>query len=158
MKGQGSTEYLVIFAAVLVVALIVIFLLGQFTGFGRESLVDQSKGYWSGKKPIAITDWSVTTASGNDTITILLKNNDVEKIEIVNVTVTGGTSTKAFSINSNLTSGSTTTSTLSTLDVCSNTGDIAELSNVVIYYKKPSVSSSTTFAEAGTMPIRMQCG
>ena len=153
MKGQGSTEYLVIFAAVLVVALIVIFLLGQFTGFGRESLVDQSKGYWSGKKPIAITDWSVTTASGDDSITILFKNNDVEKIEIVNFSYSGGN----FAVNKNLTSGSTTAESFSA-DVCSNVGEIAELSDVVIYYKKPAVDSTTVFAEAGTMPIRVHCG
>ncbi len=154
MKGQGSTEYLVIFAAVLVVALIVIFLLGQFTGFGRESLVDQSKGYWTGKKPIAITDWSIqhgTTSSA----TFLVKNNDVEKIELVNITTNEG----VFSSGAgNITSGSTTTITgTTTAQVCANAGDIAELTDVVIYYKKPSVSTSTVFAEAGTMPIRVQC-
>ncbi len=54
MKGQGSTEYLVILAVVLVVALIVIGLLGQFTEFGSSGLEQQSKSYWQAATPFSI--------------------------------------------------------------------------------------------------------
>ena len=153
MKGQGSTEYLVIFAAVLVVALIVIFLLGQFSGFGRESLVDQSKGYWSGKKPVAVTDWTITAGANNNSVTMLLKNVDVQKIEVVDVNFSEG----SISVNTNLSSGGTTTASGTTSSsVCTNAGDIGELTDVVIYYRKPDVGT-TVFAEAGTVPLRAQC-
>ena len=156
MKGQGSTEYLVIFAAVLVVALIVIFLLGQFTGFGRESLVDQSKGYWSGKKPIAITDWTIAYGG---TQTFLLKNNDVQKVTVYNITTADYTfADTAGSIT--LASGATDTlddtETVSECDNSNEVGNVVEFTDVIIYYSKPEVGS-TVFAEAGTVPIRAYC-
>ena len=150
MKGQGSTEYLVIFAAVLVVALIVIFLLGQFTGFGRESLVDQSKAYWEGKKPLSIVEW---TFNSDGSATLILKNNDVEKVEFENITLDGYTA----GTPQNISPGGTTTVSYSAggLRTCTE-GEIVEYQNVAIAYKKPDLSSNI-FTEKGTVPLRGHC-
>ncbi len=68
MKGQGSTEYLVIFATALVVALIVISLLGGFVGFGIAGMEQQSQAYWRGITPFSIQ--SIKMTSGEATIAV----------------------------------------------------------------------------------------
>ncbi|MEW6528784.1 MAG: hypothetical protein AB1391_02760 [Candidatus Micrarchaeota archaeon] len=85
MKGQGSTEYLVILAVVLVVALIVIGLLGQFTGFGASGLEQQSNAYWQGAMPFSITDKRLDSTS----IRIVLVNKLATKLNVTNITFDG---------------------------------------------------------------------
>lgn len=85
MKGQGSTEYLVILAVVLVVALIVIGLLGNFTGFGTAGLEQQSKAYWQGTSPFSIVNAKV---SGNS-IDLEIKNQLTDRLTLKNVSFDG---------------------------------------------------------------------
>ncbi|MEW6528513.1 MAG: hypothetical protein AB1391_01345 [Candidatus Micrarchaeota archaeon] len=85
MKGQGSTEYLVILAVVLVVALIVIGLLGQFTGFGASGLEQQSNAYWQGAMPFSITDKRLNSTQ----IRIVLVNKLATKLNVTNITFDG---------------------------------------------------------------------
>ena len=56
MKAQGATEYLVLLAVVLIVALVSVALLGFFPGMASDAQMTQSKAYWSSASPIAITD------------------------------------------------------------------------------------------------------
>ncbi len=154
MKGQGSVEYLVIFAAVLIIAVIIVFLLGQFAGFSQQSLVDQSITYWSGQKPIAISDWSFS-ASGNDRF--VLVNRDITKIEVVSI----NTSEANYSVSATLSPGdSFVLSTATTVADCDAAGDVnqpVEQDNVVIYYRKPSIDPTEMFTQTGTVPIRGVC-
>jgi len=55
LRGQGATEYLVILGAVLLVALVIVSLLGWFPSLGGSTREQQSKSYWSGATPFAIT-------------------------------------------------------------------------------------------------------
>ncbi len=87
MKGQGSTEYLVILAVVLVVALIVIGLLGQFTGFSGAGLEQQSKAYWQGTQPFALQSVKIT----DTTIQLQMENRLATKINLTNITFDGQT-------------------------------------------------------------------
>jgi len=57
MKAQGATEYLVLLAVVLIVALVSVALLGFFPGMASDAQETQSKMYWQGASPIAITEW-----------------------------------------------------------------------------------------------------
>lgn len=57
MKAQGATEYLVLLAVVLIVALVSVALLGFFPGMSSDAQEAQSKAYWSGASPIAIVEW-----------------------------------------------------------------------------------------------------
>jgi hypothetical protein len=80
-RAQGSTEYLVILAVVLVVALIVVSLLGQFTGFGKQSKEQQSRVYWSGATPFSILEAKISSnASVNSTL--FMKNQDAENLKL----------------------------------------------------------------------------
>jgi len=56
MKGQGATEYLVLLAVVLIVALISVALLGFFPGMASDAQITQSQMYWQSMQPIAISE------------------------------------------------------------------------------------------------------
>ena len=58
LKGQGATEYLVLLAVVLIIALVAIALLGFFPGMASDAQETQSKMYWQSATPIAITEWA----------------------------------------------------------------------------------------------------
>lgn len=83
---------MVILAVVLVVALIVIGLLGQFTGFGSAGLEQQSKAYWQGTTPFSITNAKVT----NDSVVLEVQNKLSQKLTLTDV------SFDASAINSSL--------------------------------------------------------
>jgi len=63
--GQGATEYLVLLAVVLIVALVSVALLGFFPGMASDAQVTQSKMYWQSASPIAITESDATTNSAS---------------------------------------------------------------------------------------------
>ncbi len=63
MKGQASSEYLVILAVVLLIALIVILLLGGFTGVGNEAKIKKSRAYWQSAYPISIEETSIQNST-----------------------------------------------------------------------------------------------
>jgi hypothetical protein len=56
LAGQGATEYLVLLAVVLIIALVSIALLGFFPGMADDARVSQSKSYWLAATPIAVID------------------------------------------------------------------------------------------------------
>ncbi len=58
MKGQGATEYLVLLAVVLIIALVSIALLGFFPGTASDSQIAESQIYWKSASPLAIVDTS----------------------------------------------------------------------------------------------------
>ena len=55
--GQGATEYLVLLAVVLIVALVSVALLGFFPGMASEAQETQSKIYWQSASQVAIVEW-----------------------------------------------------------------------------------------------------
>ena len=75
-KAQGSTEYLVILAVVLIVALVVIALLGFFPGVGGSARETQSASYWSGAQPLSIDNFKIS----NVTVTLRVSNRMSEKV------------------------------------------------------------------------------
>ena len=53
-RGQGATEYLVLLAVVLIIALVAIMLLGYFPGMATDAKITQSSAYWRGEaRPFA---------------------------------------------------------------------------------------------------------
>ena len=56
LRAQGATEYLVLLAVVLIVALISVALLGFFPGMASDSQITQSQIYWKSQQPIAIVE------------------------------------------------------------------------------------------------------
>ncbi|MCX6770121.1 MAG: hypothetical protein NT051_05625 [Candidatus Micrarchaeota archaeon] len=93
IRGQGATEYLVLLAVVLIIALVSIALLGFFPGMSSDAKITQSSSYWQSASPLAILSHSIS-ANGNGTIVI--RNNDAS----------GTLTMTAISIGSTTTSGS----------------------------------------------------
>ncbi len=56
MKAQGATEYLVLLAVVLIVALVSVALLGFFPGMASDAQMTQSQTYWKSTSPISIVE------------------------------------------------------------------------------------------------------
>jgi hypothetical protein len=80
--GQGATEYLVLLAVVLIVALVSVALLGFFPGMASDAQVTQSKTYWQGAQPVAITEWRAVYYAADTHPYFRVKNNGAYPIRI----------------------------------------------------------------------------
>jgi len=65
IKAQGATEYLVLLAVVLIVALVSVALLGFFPGMATDSQITQSQMYWSSASPISIVESGARVLASN---------------------------------------------------------------------------------------------
>ena len=86
-KGQGATEYLVLFAVVLVIVLVVVALLGFFPGMGTGVTDSSSASYWSSTRPLSITTWSSVHSGTSTNFTLAMKNVGSGPILITGVVV-----------------------------------------------------------------------
>jgi len=69
VRAQGATEYLVLLAVVLIVALVSVALLGFFPGMAADAKMSESSGYWRAARPFAILD-STINATGGGVLTV----------------------------------------------------------------------------------------
>ncbi len=85
-RAQGATEYLVLLAVVLIIALVSIALLGFFPGLSSGITDAQSRAYWSSSSPISITEWGAKyIASTRSAMYLRLKNSGSYPIRIVGI-------------------------------------------------------------------------
>ena len=81
--GQGATEYLMIFAAVLLVAITAVVVLGFFPAFAGDATISTSNTYWRNEaRPFAILDSSGVADNG----TFYLGVENAEGVETLTVT------------------------------------------------------------------------
>jgi len=117
-RGQGTIEYLVIIAIVVVIALVVVGLLLQAMNPAGGVTESTAKNTWRSSTPFAITDWA--WPSGTDkNITLVLRNNTYESVNFVSVdmnvnkTATSGFDANGSAVN-NVAAGQTFTVTVQT--------------------------------------------
>jgi len=146
-KGQVSTEYLVILAVVLVVALVVVFLVGGFSGLGASSLETQSKNYWAGASPFAIKTFK---ASGTD-MQLELTNNELERLTVTAITIDGAS---VFSTSTIFDSGESQVLNATLAATCGTVGDPFQYENVRITYAKGDITGMT---QMGVKPLVGKC-
>src|SRR3989338_6418050 len=84
-KGHGATEYLIILAIVIIIALIVAGVLGFIPGLGGTASSRTSETFWSARD-VALID-PVFSAGGNDRVTV--KNNRVNAVTLTTVSIDG---------------------------------------------------------------------
>jgi hypothetical protein len=142
-KGQASTEYLIILAVVIVIALIVIGVMGGIPGIGTAGQSRTSASYWA-TADVGIISHSVTT--GTDTATIIVRNNIPNQIQITALTLDGSAMDP---VPSTLAPGSTNTFNLTGATICSNAGDSYSLA-VSVTYTNTATSAGYTFTGEGT--------
>jgi hypothetical protein len=99
-KAQGATEYLVLLAVVLIVALVSVALLGFFPGMASDAKLTQSKTYWSGTSPIAMVENAARAYSdGNGNFTwvyLCIRNSGNYPITITKILGGNTTISKAW--------------------------------------------------------------
>jgi len=84
LVGQGATEYLVLLAVVLIVALVSVALLGFFPGMAQDAQITQSQMYWQSATPIAVTETvaGLKASNGFTYAWIRMRNNGAYPIRI----------------------------------------------------------------------------
>ena len=88
LRAQGATEYLIMLAAILIIALVALALLGFFPGVSSDAKISQAASYWrSEAKPIAILEHHTTP--GGLTTLVLLNNDATGTIRIQNISIDG---------------------------------------------------------------------
>jgi len=100
LRAQGATEYLVLLAVVLIVALVSVALLGFFPGMASDAQITQSQMYWRSASPIAIIETAAKAniMSGSTYVYLRVKNNGNYPIRITGVVgADGGKATAVYS-------------------------------------------------------------
>jgi len=88
LKGQGATEYLVLLAVVLIVALVSVALLGFFPGMASDAQITQSQMYWQSATPISIVEAGAKAYAADPTKTypyLRLRNTGNYPIRITGI-------------------------------------------------------------------------
>jgi hypothetical protein len=146
-KGQVSTEYLVILAVVLVVALVVVYLVGGFSSLGAGSLQTESQNYWGSMSPFSI----ITMKATGTTLNLEIVNNDLQQLTLTGISVEGAS---VFSTTTTMNSGQDAIINATVAAPCGAAGTPYTFNNVVFTYTKGGI---TGIAEAGTKPLVGKC-
>lgn len=147
ISGQGASEYLIILAVVLIVALVAIALLGAFPALGGDTRITETRQYWNSQHPFAILSYAQTGAD----LTLTLRNTDSNLLTINNITIGNVTGTYPLGLMFN--GGAAKTVTLSSFRNCS-AGDYDFFEyGVVIHYSSAYLSNSFI----GAKPIIGSC-
>lgn len=134
-RGQGTIEYLVIIAIVVVIALVVVGLLLQIMGnFGGMS-ESSARAAWKSGTPFAIADYAQTST----TVTLVLQNTSGQTLtfDYINVAATDINTT-----NKTLSAGETYTITVTDASqTCTNGAKYSyPKTGIVINYDTPNIS------------------
>lgn len=148
MKGQGSLEYLIILAMVLIVALIAVVLLGGFPVGAQTTMDAEALSYWVNARPFAIREWGQVNA----TVYLSITNIDTNRLVLTNVTL--GNVTRSFSPGWTFGAGATKNISLSGFPECDEfTYDSYEY-NVSFVFDSSAIAGAR---QVGSKPIIGRC-
>jgi uncharacterized protein (UPF0333 family) len=149
-RGQTATEYMIILAVVIIIALIVVGVMGGIPGIGGSTRSRSAEAYWQ-TADIAIVSAAMTATVGNEH-TVKLRNNLKSTITVTNVTLStsGSGDVQEFDDTSTvLTPGqSASFSNITAFGICSNSGD-SYTSNVAITYTDSETGATYVFTGDG---------
>ena len=157
MKGQGATEYLVLLAVVLIIALVAISLLGFFPSMASDAKITQSNTYWRGEAtPVAILDSAfITDGHGS----LVLSNNDaMGTLVIQNISLSSNSDNYVGGVSGSIPLAPGQQATISitpTVAPSSALNGTPYAFNVVIQYRSYSGLSQT---EYGATPLAGKYG
>jgi hypothetical protein len=101
-KAQGTIEYLVIIAIVVVIALVVVGILLQILEQGSAIPEESAKIAWKSAEPWSIADWTVDS-SGD--LTVVIQNNSHQSLTFTLIGINGDQN----DLNVNVPAGATIT-------------------------------------------------
>lgn len=146
-KAQGSTEYLMVMAVVILVALVVVSILGGFPGFGLSGSEQQSRNYWESATPFSIVNIKV---SGNS-VQMDVKNGFSQRLDLTNITFDGadiGAGPRIFGAGQTI----TLAGTIPAFNCASS--QYYEFTQVVFAYRQGPVAGLT---QTGDKPLIGKC-
>ena len=150
-RGQGTTEYLIILAVVIVIALIVVGVMGWIPGLGTGITESQSKAYWQSTSPFAITTYQMT--NGVEPV-IVARNNTSQSLSITGMTINSVAYTTAA--DANFTGGQEISVTLTDNTVSCTVGNPYSY-EVEINYTKSVGGTTVDLTQIGTKPMVGVC-
>ena len=103
-KAQGTIEYLVILAIIVVIALVVVTILSQFTGQGTAIRKQSADSAWKSAQPIAILE-SQKSSAGVGPVTLRIKNTSAGAITITDFYLVASGAGDQNGVDMNLSAG-----------------------------------------------------
>jgi hypothetical protein len=156
-KSQTATEYLIILAVVIIIALIVVGVLGNFPSIGGGASTSALAAYWQSNGQIGVSSIAVSaTTTSNDSI--VLRNLQPNTITITGVTIRPTTTSAATVLtlvggSQTLASGSTFTlknpTSISVSDFFSCTAGTKYTAVLSVNYTVVSTGASFSFSGDG---------
>ncbi len=140
-KGQGATEYLIILAIVIIIALIVVGAMGGIPGIGTGARSRASTSFWQ-TADVAIPSYAVTAS--DDNMVLDVRNNMRNSVSSLTVTIDGDSATCN---QASLSAGQTTNCTITDVTTC-DAGDAYSF-DVSITYTDDETSASYTYTGEG---------
>ena len=148
-KGQGATEYLVLLAVVLIIALVSIALLGFFPGLATDAKMTQSTSYWrSEARPYAILESSVVATDGN--VTLVLENVEASgTFTLTNISASSASGTGNYNTSTTFAPGEIKPVTF----ILSNPGAAGSLYEITVNmtYTSPNSITNTQYGSKTVM-------
>jgi len=100
-RAQGATEYLVLLAVVLIVALVSVALLGFFPGMASDAQITQAQAYWKSAQPVSILEWDAQIRASDGSIFpyFRIRNSGAYPIRITGVAGGDGNTATQFYVS-----------------------------------------------------------
>ena len=146
-RGQGATEYLVLLAVVLIVALVSVALLGFFPGMAADARISQSQSYWRGQaRPFAILDAKMDASAA--TGSLALQNMEATGPYTINAIYIGSSTnlTGLTAANTVFSAGETKTIAFTASGSTCGVGGTVYDYNVTIAYTTPNGIASKQYS------------
>ena len=141
-KGQGTIEYLVIIAIVIVIALVVVGLLLQVMNAGSGVPETQAKATWKSAEPFAIIDWG----QDDNLLTVILQNNSGATLEYNDMNLTSSNQSTATA--ESVAAGATKTVTFDVTSCTAGNKFSHVKSGISIDYNTANIDNKTQVALA----------
>lgn len=145
MKAQVSSEYMVILAVVLVLAIIAAMLTSGIIGTSGSVNEQQSRGYWVVAAPLSVLGQKY---SGN-VFQLEIQNSLPRSVQVSQISIAG----TAYSTGLTLEAGETGTFNLTLGSSCGPGGKSYSLNNIQITYQSGDIVN----VQRGEMPLVGTC-
>ncbi len=157
LKGQDSTEYLVVLAGVLLVSFLILVLLGRSPSSSSSVTDQQLQAYWTGTTPFAISTAKVT----NESISLAVSNTLTEQVYLTAIEAqddSGNNGTilipnKSFNAGEKIVLSN---DSFTTLNPCTGkaAGSAYKLKSITFIYSQGAISG---IRQQGTQPLMGAC-
>jgi len=178
LRGQGATEYLILLAVVLIIALVGIALLGFFPGMASDAQETQSREYWSSASPLRVLEYRQICGNpcgipGWPAYNFLVENSGVSTVTLTGVSFQvsphssyGGGSAGQFCLEYNRTPagspipiapGERKRITVVESYACPGPNSRVALQNIVFTYASTTEGQSITKKQFGAKDMIVRC-